>query len=129
MATRWSHLAGKRQPEPPAPQTVAVIKTEEKGSDVNLATYLLVDAFRGDADNFVVVSNDSDLTEPLRIVKHELGRRIGLLNPHPTPSRALARCGPDFTRQIRRGVILNSQFPITLHAGGGGVLTKPSVWL
>ncbi len=44
-------------------KTVKVIKTEEKGSDVNLATYLLVDAFRDDAEAFVVVSNDSDLTE------------------------------------------------------------------
>jgi hypothetical protein len=29
----------------PPPNTVEVIKREEKGSDVNLATYLLVDAF------------------------------------------------------------------------------------
>ena len=42
------------------PKTVEVIKTEEKGSDVNLATYLLVDAFRRDAEAFVVISNDSD---------------------------------------------------------------------
>ena len=27
------------------PKTVQVMKSEEKGSDVNLATYLLVDAF------------------------------------------------------------------------------------
>jgi len=48
------------QPPVTGAQTVKVIKTEEKGSDVNLATYLLVDAFRDDAEAFVVVSNDSD---------------------------------------------------------------------
>lgn len=48
----------------PPPNTVKVIKREEKGSDVNLATQLLVDAFRGNADTFVVVTNDSDLKTP-----------------------------------------------------------------
>lgn len=63
-------------PAPGGPRTVEVIKTEEKGSDVNLATYLLADAFRADADTFVVVSNDSDLTEPIRLVSQELGYRV-----------------------------------------------------
>lgn len=44
-------------------RTVEVLKTEEKGSDVNLATYLLLDAFRGNCDTAVVVSNDSDLAD------------------------------------------------------------------
>jgi hypothetical protein len=47
-------------PPPGWPKTVEVIKTEEKGGDVNLATYLLVDAFRKDSDAAVVISNDSD---------------------------------------------------------------------
>ena len=42
-------------------RTVEVIKTQEKGSDVNLATFLLLDAFRRETDIAVVVSNDSDL--------------------------------------------------------------------
>lgn len=43
---------------------VRVIKTEEKGSDVNLATHLLHDAHMGRFEVAVVVSNDSDLLEP-----------------------------------------------------------------
>jgi hypothetical protein len=43
---------------------VRVIKTEEKGSDVNLATHLLHDAHMGRFELGVVVSNDSDLLEP-----------------------------------------------------------------
>jgi NYN domain len=114
------------------PRFADVIKTEEKGSDVNLATYLLVDAFRNDANTFVVVSNDSDLTEPLRIVRHELGKRIGLLNPHPTPSLALQRCGPSFTRPVRQGVLVGSQLPnVVLYTkpdGSQGKITKPTGW-
>ena len=42
---------------------VRVIKTEEKGSDVNLATHLLTDGFRGAYDIAVVITNDSDLLD------------------------------------------------------------------
>ena len=45
-------------PRPGGSQTVEVIKTEEKGSDVNLASYLLLDGFRNDFETAVVVSND-----------------------------------------------------------------------
>ena len=40
------------------------------------AQYLLADAFRADAGTFVVVSNDSDLMEPIRLVSQELGYRV-----------------------------------------------------
>jgi hypothetical protein len=61
---------------PGHPQKYArVIKTEEKGSDVNLATHLLHDAHLGRFDIAVVVSNDSDLLEPIKIVRHELHKR------------------------------------------------------
>jgi hypothetical protein len=59
------------------PKTVQVIKTEEKGSDVNLATYLLLDAFAANCELRVVVSNDSDLKEPIRVMCHEMGRQVG----------------------------------------------------
>jgi NYN domain len=116
--------------EPPSvgAKTVKVIKTEEKGSDVNLATYLLIDAFRDDAEAFVVVSNDSDLTEPIRIVRHELNKVVGLLNPQPTPSQMLLRCKPNFTKPIRAGVLRESQFPPTLTDAFGATITKPDQW-
>lgn len=41
-------------PQPGQPRTVQVIKTEEKGSDVNIATYLMLDACRGACDTAVV---------------------------------------------------------------------------
>lgn len=50
-------------------QRVWVDKTEEKGSDVNLATHLLHDGFRGMFEAAVLITNDSDLTEPVRVVR------------------------------------------------------------
>lgn len=66
-----------------------VIKTEEKGSDVNIATYLLLDAFRGDCQAAMIISNDSDLVEPIRVIKTEFGIKILLVVPPRKPSAAL----------------------------------------
>ncbi len=113
-------------PSGAAGKPVRVLKTEEKGSDLNLATYLLVDGFRGEYETAVVVSNDSDLCEPIRIVRHELNKAVGVLNPHPHPSRALLR-HVTFLKQIRRGVLAQSQFPPTI-TDGRGTFHKPPVW-
>jgi hypothetical protein len=116
-------------PLPGGPRFAEVMRTEEKGSDVNLATYLLADAFRGDADAFVLVSNDSDLTEPMRVVCHELGKTVGLVNPQRPDkrSRALLSCKPTFFKQLRAGALRASQFPPTL-TDSTGTFTKPPGW-
>src|SRR5207253_4957632 len=73
------------------PQTyVKVIKTEEKGSDVNIAAHLIHDCYKGEFDIAALVSNDSDLVEPVRIVTQELDSKVGILNPHKKQSRALS---------------------------------------
>lgn len=116
-------------PSPGGSQFVTVLKTEEKGSDVNLATHLLADAFRADAEAFVIVSNDSDLTEPMRIVRHDLGLVVGIVNPHPAHKRshALLSCKPSFFKQIRPGVLSASQFPTVLK-DAVGTIVKPPGW-
>lgn len=65
----------------PWAKTVEVIKTEEKGSDVNLALHLLNDAWQDRYDCAVVCSNDSDLSEALRLVKKQHRKRIVLVVP------------------------------------------------
>jgi hypothetical protein len=111
---------------PPSKGYVKVIKTEEKGSDVNIATHLLADGFRDRYELAVVVSNDSDLLEPIRFVRQELGKPVGLLNPHKNPSVALL---PNvlFIKQIRRGVLANSIFPDAL-IDANGSFSKPMNW-
>ena len=112
---------------PPGAQRFAkVIKWEEKASDVNLAAHLLWDGFRGAYDTAVLITNDSDLVEPLRIARRELGLTVGILNPHPKPSRALLRHA-SFIKQIRTGVLSASQFPLTL-SDATGSFHKPMSW-
>ncbi len=58
---------------------------------MNLATHLLRDGFRKEYQAAVLVTNDSDLLEPVRMVRKELGLVVGILNPHRKASRVLAR--------------------------------------
>jgi hypothetical protein len=115
---------------PPATgaQTVEVLKTEEKGSDVNLGSYVLLDAFRNKCDLAVMLGNDSDLVTPLRMAKDEFGTRIGLINPHRgNASRALQGVGVIFTKSVRAGALANSQFPSKVKAGRA-VVKRPTSW-
>jgi uncharacterized LabA/DUF88 family protein len=112
---------------PGQPQQYArVIKTEEKGSDVNLATHLLHDAHMDRFDVAVVVSNDSDLLGPIKIVRNELGKKVGILNPQKNPSRAILP-HIDFIKQIRSGALGASQLPATMQ-DAIGQFTKPAGW-
>ncbi len=107
-------------------QYVDVLKTEEKGSDVNLATHLLHDAHKGNFTLAVVVSNDSDLVEPIRIVRSELSKRVGLFNPRKYPSVELSN-NVDFVKNIRKGALKICQFPSNLK-DSQGEFHKPPEW-
>jgi hypothetical protein len=111
---------------PRTPTYVRVVKTEEKGSDVNLATHLVSDGYKGDYEVATVISNDSDLVEPVRIVTQELGLHVGILNPHVRRSRELSQYA-SFYKKIRPGVLAASQFPAVM-ADLTGNFHKPLVW-
>ena len=113
-------------PSPTGPKTVEVIATEEKGSDVNLATVLLVDAFSQEFDVAVVISNDSDLKLPIDLIRKVPGLQVGVFNPQKVKSWALANVA-DFYRPIRKGALSASQFPVTL-TDSQGQFTKPASW-
>jgi NYN domain len=110
----------------PGRRTAHVVKMEEKGSDVNLASLLLADAFREDFEVAIVLSNDSDLYLPIKIVKTELGLPVGILNPHSRFAFELAKVAT-FKRRIRTGVLAASQLPDTLK-DAKGTITKPATW-
>lgn len=105
---------------------VRVLDTKEKGSDVNLATYLLVDGFKKEADFALVISNDSDLVEPIRLAGSELGLEVGIWHPHSEYVKDLAKVAV-FYRRIKIKGLQDSLFPTTL-SDSEGTITKPSSW-
>jgi len=106
---------------------VKVIKTEEKGSDVNIAAHLINDGYKKRYQAAVIVTNDSDLLEPIRIVRVELGLTVGVLNPHKNPTSRVLAQQASFVRQIRHGVLAASQFPDEL-TDAHGSFHKPGDW-
>jgi uncharacterized LabA/DUF88 family protein len=106
---------------------VQVVKSEEKGSDVNIATYLVLDACRGDCEVAVLVTNDSDLREPLRVVRDELGIVTGVVNPQRSGKRNRA-LDATFFRSLRESTLRQCQFPVTITDANGHKIRKPADW-
>ena len=106
-------------------RTVEVIRTEEKGSDVNLAVHLLNDGWLDACDCGVVVGNDSDIAEAMRLVRRHRGKRIGLVTPGTgRPSRQLV-AHADFSRHVRANGWRHSQLPDPIP---GTNIRKPAAW-
>ena len=105
-----------------------VLCTSEKGSDVNLATYLILDALDKDCDVAAVVSNDSDLMLPIRQVQDRFKIPIGFVNPQkssPKSQQLSSACS--FYKEVRAGLLQACQFPPAM-TDANGTITKPSVW-
>ncbi|MBI4530987.1 MAG: NYN domain-containing protein [Candidatus Latescibacteria bacterium] len=126
--TFLSHVVEMPRADSPTspPEMVRVIKTEEKGSDVNLATYLVKDGYENAYECAVVVSNDSDLVEPIKVVRDTLKKVVGVIVPHKRPSAELRRYAT-FTKKIRQPVLAASQLPSVLQ-DAQGTFHKPATW-
>ena len=115
-------------PLPGLPKYVSVRDSEEKGSDVNLATRLLVDGFNGDYEQAAVVSNDADFAGAMRYVRDGLGLKVSLVNPNLAGESPRQLSGAaTYIKRIRRSYLRQSQFPATIR-DNVGTITKPASW-
>jgi uncharacterized LabA/DUF88 family protein len=111
------------------PLMVKVWKSEEKRSDVNLATYLLLDCFNNEFDQAIVVSNDSDLAEPIKVVTQNFSKRVMVINPQRSSNITweLKQVATSFMPKINSRHLASSQFPATL-VDSNGTFYKPPSW-
>lgn len=107
---------------------VRVHDTEEKGSDVNLATHFMNDAFRGRFEVALILSQDTDLIEPLRIVKHDLAKTVGVGWLEMTKPGKKHRRVTDFIRHVTPSMLARCQFPEPAIGKGGQRISKPVEW-
>ncbi len=116
------------EPVPGLPTHVVVRDSEEKGSDVNLATRLLVDGFTGEYEQAVVVSNDADFAGAMRYVRDDLGLRVTLVNPDAgnASPRELADAAT-YVKRLWKSHLRRSLLPDALR-DEVGVITKPAGW-
>ncbi|WP_410870878.1 NYN domain-containing protein [Nocardia sp. A7] len=106
---------------------VKVARREEKGSDVNVASHLLIDVLEKKVDAAVVVSNDSDLAYP--VSEARLRVPVGTINPGKGwPAKKLAGAPSDgvgghWWYQFTAADYKAAQLPDPV-----GHLTKPLPW-
>jgi len=105
---------------------VGVWDTKEKGSDVNLASMLLLDAHKDDFEAAIVVTNDSDLVLPVQLVASVFQKPVGILEPSKKRSESLYRVASSY-RFLHRAELAASQFPATL-TDASGTFSKPPTW-
>ena len=117
---------------------VDVWKLEEKQTDVNIALSAYRDVAKGDVDQLVFVSNDSDIVPALRAIREDFGSkcRIGLITPiqkpnggpsHRPGNKELSRYA-DWTRHyILEDELLASQLPERIPTRKKPIC-KPDYW-
>ncbi len=106
---------------------VSYAHREEKGSDVNVASHLLVDVFTEQVDAAVVFSNDSDLRYPVQEARKLVP--VGTVNPsknqlagdlHGKPSDGVGR---HWWHQLTEADFKNHQMPNPVSG-----VSRPTSW-
>ena len=88
--------------------SVKVLKYEEKGSDVELGSRMVLDATRELADIYLLMSSDTDFEPTLRILKMELGVQIGVLATTANFPKLFSNLEPNVIRHVKGKHILES---------------------
>ena len=105
---------------------VEVIRMEEKETDVNLSVHLLNDAWKNQYDCAVLVTNDGDMAEGMRLTKLEHPeKRLGLISPDPKHHSTELRRHADFFVRVKPRWLRGSQLPNPIP---GTNFRKPSSW-
>lgn len=129
FSKQWLPLHPMEQNEAGKVRTVRVKRPEEKGSDVSLASHLMLDAMRDRADLYAVVTNDSDLVEPMRLLAAEARRNVALVSlSGPKYNKAFHDVPLRSIREIRKGTLAASQLPPRLQDASGRWIHKPPTW-
>jgi len=109
------------------PRFIEVRRSEEKGTDVNIATHLVHDAHLNRFDAAALISNDSDLAEAVRLVCKEIGKPVHILRPAThRPNAQLQSVATSFNN-INPALLRTSQLPPTL-TDARGSFSKPTAW-
>lgn len=129
VTSKWPLMVRDQHgaPVPDAQFMVRYLHLEEKGSDVNVASHLLVDVLSGAVDAAVVISNDSDLALPIRIARERVP--VGLINPQDGRLAGALKgnktdgVGNHWWWQLKATAILKNQLP-----NPAGIYTPPPGW-
>lgn len=100
---------------------------EEKGSDVNLACRLVLDGARQSFDHALVITNDGDLVEPVRIVTQDIGLPVTVISPDVNINGKLRTVATE-AKTLDTKLFRNCLFSDQLTNAAGVPITKPQQW-
>lgn len=108
---------------------VLVRKQEEKGSDVNLAVRMMLDAHRGAADLYCILTNDSDQVTTIRTLQEEVGVNVCWISPLASTkqSKDLKNTSPSRVECITGDLVMANQFPDKIQVGKR-TIHRPATW-
>ncbi len=113
-------------PPPGGPGYARVVRTEEKGSDANLAAYLTRDDAKRDAQAAFVVSGDSDFAGVIRMVRRDFNFPVHVVDPAGNRSRHLRSAATKY-HPLDHALLPQCQFPTKL-TDRTGIITRPPSW-
>ena len=126
MQHSLNRVAGLAKPDLPQAQ---VWKYGEKGSDVNLASYLLRDAFLFNSKAALVVTADSDFATPFQML---IDAKVDLKVVAPKVNAEMKfdhlRRVSSFFEEIHVSWLESCQLPPVFIKRDGGNIVKPSSW-
>ncbi len=103
-------------------------KYNEKMTDVNIATQILIDAYQDNYDMAMLMSGDSDLVPPILAVNEMFkNKRVFVAFPPKRHSSSVAIHAKG-SLTIGRKKLLESQFAMKVQKNDGYVLEKPLDW-
>lgn len=108
-------------------KTSTFLYTEEKGSDVNLASYILKDSFLSKVDILIIITNDTDLKTPIEIVSKELKKEVLIISPSSKTAYSLKNIKNVVCYNIETSDLAKSQFPSVIEYNGK-IIVKPASW-
>jgi hypothetical protein len=88
---------------------------------------LVRDAFLGEFEQAMVVSNDADLVPAIRIVRIDAGKPVHIVSPRREIVGEL-RDVASTARSLKRTLIPDCQLPEVVPLPDGGSLVRPQEW-
>jgi 6-hydroxy-3-succinoylpyridine 3-monooxygenase len=106
---------------------------EEKRTDVNIAVFLVDDAYQNACDQQIIFSGDSDLVPAVNMVRLRHPKiKIFVYVPSQNPVRGAAvelRSAAHVNKTLPINFLGKAQFSNSISDGAGGLITRPSSWV
>src|ERR1035437_1863286 len=100
----------------------------EKMTDVNIATQMLIDAYQDKYDTAILISGDSDLVPPIKAIHENFKhKRVAVFFPPSRHNNSIAAVAKG-SLIIGRKKLADNQFSEEVKKKDGYILRKPHAW-